>query len=69
MRDDERTYKIVRHFQNESLENKTIYEGMTLEEAKAHCNDPESSSRSCTSAEGRARTKKFGNWFDGYTEE
>lgn len=40
----------------------------TLEEALAHCNDPETSSRTCTSDEGLELTSSIGSWFDGYTE-
>lgn len=45
------TYKIVRHYQDPDKERETIEEGLTLEEAQAHCNDPS------TSGDG---------WFDGY---
>ena len=40
----------------------------TLEEARAHCNDPETNSRTCTSDEGLELTSSIGSWFDGYTE-
>jgi len=46
------TYKIIR-FRFEGS-NTTIKTGLTLEEAKEHCNDPE------TSGEG---------WFDGFNKE
>ena len=42
--------------------------GLTLEEVQAHCNDPETSSRTCTRAEGKRRTAQRGPWFDGYEE-
>jgi len=61
-------YKIVRHYQN-SYRKRTIDTGLTLEEAQAHCRDKETSSRTCTSTAGRARTKRHGAWFDGYTEQ
>jgi len=63
------TYKIVRFFQNDSDGRKTIETGLTLEEAQAHCEDRESSSRTCAKASGLARTAAHGPWFDGYTEE
>ena len=49
---DEKTYKIVRfHFGDE---NEVVVRGLTLEQAKAHCN----------------RDDTHGDdWFDGYEEE
>lgn len=62
-------YKIKRFFQNDNIRPKTIRTGLTLEEAQAHCNDPETSSRTAKGAKAKARTKRYGPWFDGYTEE
>jgi hypothetical protein len=62
------TYCIVRFYQ-QGHPRQIIAEGLTLEEAQEHCNDPETSSRTCTSAEGLAHTAEYGAWFDGYTEE
>lgn len=61
------TYKIVRFYMNGG--RRTIDTGLTLEEAQAHCQDPETSSRTATTAKARARTKANGPWFDGYEEE
>lgn len=61
------TYKIVRHFQRGR--NQVILTGLTLEEAQAHCNDPETSSSTATSSKARQLTARKGPWFDGYTEE
>ncbi len=41
----------------------------TREEAQAHCKDPETSSTTCTTAEGIARTAEKGPWFEGFDEE
>jgi hypothetical protein len=61
------TYKIVRmHFKGR---NKVIKRGLTLEEAQAHCHDPETSSSSATSDVALAYTEEHGMWFDGYEEE
>ena len=38
----------------------------TLEYAQAWCRDPNSSSRTCTTSEGKRRTKRSGPWFDIY---
>jgi hypothetical protein len=65
---DEPTYKIIRHFET-SGRRLTIKTGLTLELAQEHCNDPETSSSTCTSAEGKRRTRRCGRWFDGYTRE
>jgi hypothetical protein len=60
-------YKIVRHFMNGDRE--LIAGDLTLEEVQSHCKDPESSSRTCTTYEGRTLTEERGQWFDGYDEE
>ena len=61
------TYKIVRNYFNGTP--RTIARGLTLEEAKAHCQDPETSSSTATSSAAKARTRRLGPWFDGFTEE
>jgi hypothetical protein len=60
------TYKIVRFFQNSK---RTIDTSLSLDQAQAHCNDPETSSTTCTNQAGLARTRKHGDWFDGYYAE
>lgn len=50
------TYKIVRFYApHVDKPNRVIRRGLTLEEAVAHCRDP--------------RTRKEGEWFDGYDHE
>jgi len=51
------TYKIVRFYADETHPDnrKVIKEGLTLEEAQAHCDNPES--------------HESGVWFDGYHAE
>lgn len=61
------TYKIVRFYQHHDRE--IVTRGLTLEQAKAHCNDPETSSHTATGEHAVARTKRLGPWFDGYEEE
>ena len=58
------TYQIIRH--HFDRKNETTRTGLTLEEAQEHCNDPETSSRTC--GEDTATTNP-GVWFDGYGEE
>jgi hypothetical protein len=59
-------YDIVRFFQRS--EREVIKRGLTLEEAQAHCTDPETSSKTATSAEAQERTRTRGEWFDGYRD-
>lgn len=61
------TYTIVRRFYRGHRE--VIAEGVTLEEAQAHCQDPETSSSTCTGQYGKALTELSGPWFDCYTKE
>lgn len=62
-------YKIVRTYFNYNISPRTLETGLTLREARAHCKDPETSSRKATSEEAHAHTAQFGAWFDGYEEE
>ena len=62
------SYKIIRGYRD-SYTKQTIKTGLTLEQAKSHCRDPETSSSTATSAESTRRTTTHGPWFDGYTEE
>lgn len=59
-------YKIVRFFRN-SGRRRIVRTGQSLAMAQAHCQDPQTSSSTCTNAQGKARTRKYGPWFDGYT--
>jgi hypothetical protein len=61
-------YKIVRMYFG-STPNRTIKRNLTLEQAQAHCSDPQTSSSTCTSAVGKRRTRELGPWFDGYEEQ
>ena len=50
------TYKIIR-FYHPSINkpNRIVLKGLTLEQAQQHCRNP--------------KTRKDGEWFDGYDEE
>ncbi len=61
------TYKIVRFYHDKRA--RVIKRGLTLEQAQVYCNDPETSSSTCTTARALAITRRNGGWFDGYTEE
>ena len=62
------TYKIVRFYMNHT-ERLTLEGGLTLDEAQAHCQDPETSSSTATKPKALAHTEAHGPWFDAYTEE
>jgi hypothetical protein len=57
-------YKIVRFYFNSRP--RTLHRGLTLEQAQKHCSDPETSSRTAVLPLAKARTKKVGEWFEGY---
>jgi hypothetical protein len=60
-------YKIVRMYFNGG--RRVVKRDLTLEEAQAHCQDPETSSSTATSAAAKRRTREKGPWFDGYEEQ
>jgi hypothetical protein len=62
------SYKIVRFYFHEARK-RTVARGLTLAQAEAHCKDKETSSRTATSKTAKARTRRKGPWFDGYTKE
>lgn len=62
------TYRIVRMYLH-GEKREIIKRDLTLEGAQEHCEDPETSSFTCESKEGLARTTEFGPWFDGYEKE
>ena len=64
-----KTYMIVRHYQDDDVDNEVIKRGLTMDDAKAHCSDPQTSSSTATDPEALMRTEEFGAWFDGWTEE
>lgn len=63
-----RHYNIVRFYRDHPIRRRVIRARVTLEEAQAHCSDPETSSSKCTNAAGRRHTRQVGAWFDGYEE-
>ncbi len=61
-------FYVIRFYKDAAIRRRVIERGLTLEEARAHCHDPETSSSTCTSAAGKRRTARLGAWFDGYEE-
>ena len=60
------TYRIVRMYFERDAWSRTIERGLTLEQAQKHCNDPETSSSTCSAAKAASVGSK--QWFDCYTE-
>lgn len=62
-------YKIIRMYRNDNIETKVIKRNLSLEEAQEHCSDKETSSSTCTLPENTKHTERYGDWFDGYTDQ
>ena len=64
------TYSIIRQYFNNFSKGERgqhiIKTGLTLEQAQEHCNDPETSSSTCTSEDGIKLTENVGPWFESY---
>lgn len=61
-------YKIVRHYFR-GFRKRVVKRGLTLDEAKLHCADPETSSSTCIKSRARMRTRDCGPWFDSFEED
>lgn len=61
-------YYIIRFYRDKYKSSQVIEGGLTLEQARQHCKDKESSSSTCTNPTGKARTEIHGAWFDSYDE-
>lgn len=63
-------YRVVRFYREAPFgkRRRVIISRCSLKEAQAHCQDPETSSSTCTKAAGKRRTQRMGPWFDGYEE-
>ena len=69
-----RLYNIRRFYENENRESRIVRRGLTLEEAREHCSDPETSSYSASSPKGCGNDEqkeakwheKKKHWFDGF---
>lgn len=63
--DDRAMYRIVRFYKGDKPAQRRNAL-MTLAEAKAHCSDPETSSKTCRRLANVRHTATHGAWFDGY---
>ncbi len=61
-------YRVIRFYKDAYPNKRTICLGLTLDEARAHCSDPETSSSTAKGSTARRRTRRMGEWFDGYSE-
>ena len=61
-------YRIVRVFED-GHDRQVLRTGLTLEAAQEWCQDPETSSSTCTSQEGLKRLRDWGRWFDCHEED
>jgi len=63
------TYSIVRFYESGSKSTKVLKSGVSLKEAKAHCNDPETAWNTAVTRSAKAHTAMHGAWFDGWRKE
>ena len=49
-------YSIIRFYRSAGIRSRVIKTGLTLEEAQKHCQNPQTSSRTCTDNVGRRRS-------------
>ena len=63
-------YNVVRFYRAHpsGARRRMVEQHVTLARAQAHCANPETSSSTCKGAEARRRTRRVGDWFDGYEE-
>lgn len=54
----------VYRFYSDNRKDRLILSGVTLEEARRHCNDPETSSKTAKNGRGKCTC----DWFDGYAD-
>ena len=63
------TYRIVRLYFRATPRRRIIARGLTMSQVIAHCQNPETSSRTATGYAARKRTERMGPWFDGFESE
>lgn len=63
------TYKVVRIYFSGDYATEVVSTGLTREQAQAYCQDPQTSSSTCTDPEAVERTALRGAWFCGFERE
>jgi len=61
-------YNVCRLYFNRPGVRRRILSGVTLEQAQEHCRDLNTSSSTAWKTSAIRRTKRYGSWFDCYTE-
>ncbi len=64
-----KTFRIERVYARRPGHFEVIARHLTEAEAKAHCRNPENSSRTATSDRAAAHTAAHGPWFDSFVKE
>ena len=62
-------YKVIRMFQAPHRDSRVLRANLTLKQAQTHCQNPETSSSTCTTLDNKNYTRRYGPWFDGYEEQ
>ena len=63
------TYKVIRRFFDDRFPSEVIETDLTLKQAQKHCQDKQTSSRTCSHPEAVELTERCGEWFDSFEEE
>lgn len=63
------TYMVKRFYADLRVGSDVVETGLSFQEARDYCDNPETSWKTCTSPEGEERTRKFGPWFCGFDQE
>ena len=62
-------YRVVRFYKDHDIRRRILKRNLSIWEAQSHCQNPETSSSTALGSTPRRRTRKLGEWFDGYEEE
>lgn len=63
-----KTYDVRCYFKDDHTPSRIVETGLSREQAEAICQDPDNNSKTTTTSEGKAVTRKYGEWFFGFTE-
>lgn len=63
------TFRVIRMYFSDDFATEVVLTGLTQAQAQAYCQDPQTSSSTCTSPEAVERTALRGAWFCGWEED